>query len=86
MLGGSYLNMAPSVPMGIPKYSKPPEVWHERKIPASHNPKHTAKITQESLKKKKMETMTWSPDSNPTEHLWGVLKGKMAHFLQQGGF
>ena len=44
-----------------------------------NDPKHTAKITQEFLMKKKVQTMTWPSmfsDLKPIEQLWGILKKK----------
>ncbi len=44
------------------------------------DPKHTAKVTQEFLKVKKWNILKWpsqSPDLNPTEHAFHLLKTKL---------
>uniref|UniRef100_A0A9J8AVQ5 Uncharacterized protein n=1 Tax=Cyprinus carpio carpio TaxID=630221 RepID=A0A9J8AVQ5_CYPCA len=41
-----------------------------------NDPKHTAKLTSQSLKEKKVNVLQCSspsPDSNPTENLWNDL-------------
>lgn len=48
-----------------------------------NDPKHTSALTRQFLKEKNVKVLDWpaqSPDLNPIENLFGIVKGKVAEF------
>ena len=90
MKSGGYLeHILPIVRSDIYFLEFSPEEWSPGswRFMQDNAPIHTAKICQNWLVEKDIETIHWpasSPDMNPIENLWAIIKGKLSQKRTEG--